>query len=122
MKAQRQQKKKEEKEKEVEEQPADSKSEPVSNMICVKCTIRTKEESYWCKPDLFVGYVLTHFLAVLLRRPVTDEDKKAHYLARPNSKNTPFDYRKKLNEVGIQHNDILIRIVSFLLVHDCSCQ
>ena len=119
MKAQRQQKKKEERE---EEKPTESTSEPVNNMICVKCIVRKKEESYWCRPDLFVGYVLTHFLAVLLRRPVTDEDKKAHYLARPNSKNTPFDYRKKLNEVGIQHNDTLIRIVSFLLVHDCSCQ
>lgn len=112
IKAQRQEKKKEEKEKEKDS--INSKSKPVNDMICVKCIVRTKEEKYWCKHDLLVGYVLTHFLAVLLRRSVTGEDKKAHYLARPNAKDIPFDYRKTLNEVGIQHNDTLISTISYL--------
>ena len=119
MKSIRQQK---EKEKEEEEESVDAQPAPNPNIICVKCIVLTKEEKYLCKPDHFVGYVLTHFLAILLKRPVTEEDKKAYYLARPDSKDIPLDYLKRLYEVGVHHNDTLIRMISCLLYHDCSCR
>ena len=98
---------KEEKEEEEEGSLIPKRVTPKVRMICINCIVH-KKESYWCRDDLYINFALTHFLAVLLKRAITDEDRKAYYLALPNSQETPLDPHKKLTDYNIKHNDTLI--------------
>lgn len=63
--------------------------------------------SYWCQQDTLVERVFLHFLAQMMKRPLTALDRKEYYLAHLKQQNEPIPLTNTVGECNFKPNEVL---------------